>query len=103
MLTSVSSPGTPDEPDEPDLSDEAKHVLIEASKDEGGSVSMTKDMHGFNLIAHGMQLVDGKNPRARPRTERLSMTWSAAVCLSHADRGVSCSRLPSAAGVWPTS
>jgi hypothetical protein len=59
----VDDTGQPDQPDEPDLSEEAKHVLIEASKDERGVVAMTKNMHGFDLVAHGMQLVDGMNPR----------------------------------------
>jgi hypothetical protein len=45
------------------LSDEARHVLMEAAKDGQGTVLMTKTMHGFELQANGMQLVDGNSPR----------------------------------------
>jgi hypothetical protein len=66
VVTLVTTPPPADKPDNPnelDLSDEARHVLVEASKDAQGSVGMTKTMHGFHLTSRGMQLVDGGNPR----------------------------------------
>ncbi len=66
VVTLVTTPDPPDKPappDEPDLSDEAKHILAETGKDPRGTLSMTKSMHGFDLAAHGMQLVDGNDAR----------------------------------------
>lgn len=54
---------SPEEPDAPDLSREEAHLLKEAAKDPRGTVTMTKNMHAFEISAHGMQLVDGGNPR----------------------------------------
>lgn len=45
------------------LSEEARHLLVEASKDSQGVVLMTKTMHGLVLQANNMQLVDGTNAR----------------------------------------
>jgi TIR domain len=58
-----SSPDKLDNPDGSDLSEEAKHILKEAAQDSLGTVTMRKTMRGFDLIAHGQQLVDGNNPR----------------------------------------
>ncbi len=51
------------EPDEPELSEEARHVLLEAAKDPHGTVQMSNTTEGFVLEAHGQQLVDGNDVR----------------------------------------
>jgi hypothetical protein len=48
---------------EPELSEEARHVLLEAAKDPHGTVLMLKSTGGFHLQAHGQQLVDGNDAR----------------------------------------
>jgi hypothetical protein len=51
------------EPAEPEISEEARHVLLEAAKDPHGTVLMLKTTGGFALQAHGQQLVDGNDVR----------------------------------------
>jgi hypothetical protein len=51
------------EPAEPELSEEARHVLLEAAKDPHGTVLMLKTTGGFALQAHGQQLIDGNDVR----------------------------------------
>jgi len=51
------------EPAEPELSEEERHVLLEAAKDPHGLVLMGNSNEGFTLQAHGQQLVDGNEVR----------------------------------------
>jgi hypothetical protein len=51
------------EPAEPELSEEARHVLLEAAKDPHGTVMMFKSSGGFTLQSHDQQLVDGRDVR----------------------------------------
>jgi hypothetical protein len=51
------------EPAEPELSEEARHVLLEAAKDPHGTVLMLNTSEGFALQAHDQQLVDGNDAR----------------------------------------
>jgi hypothetical protein len=54
----------PAKPEEPDLSAEARHILIEASRDKNGKILMTKTNHGFSVQANGKQLCDSHDARA---------------------------------------
>ncbi len=63
VLSQVVPSAPPADPDESDLSDEAKHLLVEVSKDDRGVLAMGKSSLGFDLTAHGVQLVDGTDPR----------------------------------------
>jgi hypothetical protein len=51
------------EPTEPELSQEARHVLLEAAKDPHGSVLILESSEGLHLQAHGQQLIDGNDVR----------------------------------------
>jgi hypothetical protein len=51
------------QPAEPELSEESRHILLEAAKDPHGTILMLETTEGFILQAHGQQLVDGNDVR----------------------------------------
>jgi hypothetical protein len=49
----------------PDLSNEAKTLLVEASKDREGSIMRMAFIGGYNILTNNQQFVEPGNPRSR--------------------------------------
>jgi hypothetical protein len=59
----------PDRPQLPPLAEEARHLLLEASHDLGGTILRVRTTAGLTIQTNGRNLLEDRGPRAEARWE----------------------------------
>ena len=70
VQTSLQSDERSDQVAEYDLSNDARELLIEASKDSNGKVYYSRTMHGQTIQTNGREFIEQGNPRSTARWEQ---------------------------------